>query len=91
MKLAPVRIFSCKHPLKGAVATITQHWKSTLRDSIVLEAQAPGGISFVLAFSCGQAKTIRIRYVWIDTCFLKRRKNLRPFSKISGYVNGKGA
>ena len=26
-------------------------------------------ISIVLAFSCGQAKTIRIRYVWRPICF----------------------
>ena len=41
-------------------------------------------IYIVLAFSCGRAKTIRIRYVRMRF-FFKRRKT-SPFSKISGYV-----
>ena len=38
----------------------------------------------VLAFSCGRAKTIRIRYVWMHI-FLKTEKKF-TFSKISGNV-----
>ena len=41
------------------------------------------GIYIILAFSCGRAKTIRIRYVWMRI-FLKTEKY--TFSKISGYV-----
>ena len=41
-------------------------------------------ISIALAFSCGRAKTIQIRYVWTPFFFEQRKKS--PFSKISGYV-----
>ena len=41
-------------------------------------------ISIVLAFSCGRAKTTRIRYVWMRV-FLKKEKKISVL-KISGYV-----
>ena len=41
-------------------------------------------ISTVLAFSCGRAKTIQIRYVW-TLKFLEKVEKI-PFSKLSGYV-----
>ena len=45
-------------------------------------------ISIVLAISCGQAKTIRIRHVWMRLFFFafgKRRKK-SPFLNISGHM-----
>ena len=38
-------------------------------------------ISIVSAFSCGQAKTIQIRYEWV--CIFWKRRKKSPFSKIS--------
>ena len=41
-------------------------------------------LSIVLAFSCGRAKTIRIRYVWIRIS-LKTEKNYKsPFARVDG-------
>ena len=41
-------------------------------------------ISIVLAFSCGRAKTIRIRYVWMRIS-LKTEKNYKsPFARVDG-------
>ena len=34
-------------------------------------------ISIVLAFSCGRAKTIRIRFVWMRISLKTEKKNLR--------------
>ena len=41
--------------------------------------------SIVLAFPCGRAKTIRVRYVW-TRFFRKRRIKSAPFSTTSGSV-----
>ena len=43
-------------------------------------------VSIVPTFSCGQAKAIRIRYVWTRIFFENGGKNC-PFPKISGYVS----
>ena len=41
-------------------------------------------ISIVLAFPCGRAKTIRIRYVWMRIS-LKTGKNYKsPFARVDG-------
>ena len=44
-------------------------------------------ISIVLAISCGQAKTIRIRHVWMRLFFLllENGEKKSVFSNISGY------
>ena len=41
--------------------------------------------SIVLSYSCGQAKYIRICYVWRVYFFESGGKN-SPFSRISGYI-----
>ena len=46
-------------------------------------------ISIVLAIWCGQAKTIRIRHVWMRLFiffFFGKRRKKSPFSNISGYM-----
>ena len=42
--------------------------------------------SIVLAFLCGRAKMIRIRYVYAYLFEGKRREKKSSFSKLSGYV-----
>ena len=64
--------------------------RSTIRRSHITKQCAcstPGAImhiTSVFAFTCGQVKTIRIRYVW--TQFFSKTEKKPPFSKISAYV-----